>query len=98
MAAGASGAAGAAALIIQAVKASGVLVRVNEDAFLQIVARQESPLVVCAPANFLRRFINQNCQYITSYKGLAFHTLSRDHLQLPEGAEVVLADSIWMPG
>ena len=47
MSAGA-GAAGAAAAIIQAVKAAGVLVRVDADTFLQIVARQEAPLVVCA--------------------------------------------------
>ena len=48
--------------------------------------------------SILRRWTNVNCQYMTSYKGLAFHTLSRDHLPLPESAEIVLANSIWIPG
>jgi hypothetical protein len=88
---------GAAAMLIQAVKASGVIVQVAPDAFLDIVQRQSAPLVVCARCNFIHRFRGLNCQYLTSYKGLAFHTRSADHLTLPETAEVVLADAIWIP-
>ena len=99
MSAGASGAGGAgAAVIVQAIKASGAIVRVEPENFLEIVTRQEAPLVVCAPAGFFQRLAKIHCQYLTSYKGLAFHTASRDHLPLPEGSEVVLAKSIWIPG
>src|SRR5262245_36344530 len=95
--AAAGGAAGAAAAIIQAVKASGVIVQVEPEAFLDIVQRQSAPLVVCARGTFFYRLRGLNCQYLTSYKGLAFHTRSADHLTLPETAEVVLANSIWIP-
>jgi hypothetical protein len=101
MSAGASGAAGAAvAAMIQAIKASGVIVRVDPENFLQVVTRQEAPLVVCAPGNaFLQRWFRvHSFSYLTSYKGLAFHTTSREHLPMPDGAEVILAKSIWIPG
>ncbi len=91
------GAAGAAAAIMQAIKASGVIVQVEPSAFLEIVCRQDAPLVVCARTSFIYRLRGMNCQYLTSYKGLAFHTRSADHLTLPESAEVVLADAIWIP-
>jgi hypothetical protein len=97
-ASGAAGAAGAAAAMVQAIKASGVIVRVEPADFLEVVARQEAPLVVCARAGFFHRLANIHCQYLTSYKGLAFYTRSRDHLTLPETAEVVLAQAIWVPG
>ncbi|MEX2111595.1 MAG: hypothetical protein WD845_00330 [Pirellulales bacterium] len=92
-----SGAAGAAAVIIQAVKASGVIVQVEPEAFLEIVARQDSPLVVCAPGTFFHRLRGIHCQYVTGYKGLAFYTRSAEHLSLPETTEVVLANTIWIP-
>jgi hypothetical protein len=43
-------------------------------------------------------FLNRGYQYITSYKGLAFHTKSPDPLMLPPRAEVVQAKGIWIPG
>jgi len=42
-------AAAAAAAVIQAVKASGVLVRVPPQSFADLVARSRAPLVVHAP-------------------------------------------------
>jgi len=98
MSSSAGGAAGAAAATIQAIKASGAIVRVDPENFLAIVARQESPLVVCAPGNTVQRWVNINCHYLTSYKGLAFYATSAEHLPLPEGAEVILAKKIWVPG
>jgi hypothetical protein len=44
----AGGAAAAAAAIAQAIKASGVIVRVEPEDFLGILARQREPLVVHA--------------------------------------------------
>jgi hypothetical protein len=83
-----------AAAIAQAIKASGVLVRVDAGEFLRVLKMQEEPLVVIAPAGFLQR----GYRYLISYKGLAFHTKSRDPLPLPPRAEVVQAQVISIPG
>jgi hypothetical protein len=92
-AAGSAGAAAAAA-IAQAIKASGVLVRVVPEEFLRILQRQREPLVVYAKGGFFRT----NYQYLTSYKGLAFFTKSPDPLGLPSGCETVTAGGISIPG
>lgn len=95
-AAGAGGAAagGAAAAIAQAIKASGVLVRLEPDEFLKIVYRIEAPLVVCAETSFFGRTF----QYLVSFKGLGFFTKSKQPLDLGGTAEVVTARKIWIPG
>ncbi len=90
----ASGAAAAAmAAIANAVKASGVIVRVTPENFAAILKRIESPLVVHATGGVF----TTNYQYLTSYKGLAFYTKSNAPLALPFGAEVMTAKSIWVP-
>lgn len=90
----ATGAAAAAAAIAQAVKASGVIVRVEPDDFLSILGRQPGALVVHATGGFF----STNYQYLTSYKGLAFFTKAPTPLDLPSGTELVQAKSIWVPG
>jgi hypothetical protein len=90
----AAGAAAAAAAVLQAIKASGVLVRVPPESFLDILARTREPLVVHAPGGL---FASRH-QYLTSYKGLAFTTGSGTTLALPAWAEVVEAKRIWLPG
>jgi hypothetical protein len=88
--------AGAAALaaIAQATKASGVIVKLEPNEFLQILRRQNAALVVTAQGGFFW----PNFQYLTSYKGLAFFTKSATPLSLPSGVEIVEAGSIWIPG
>jgi hypothetical protein len=87
---GAEGAAVAA--MIQAVKASGTIVRVAPEEMQRLLARAERPLVVTSTQwLFGRRYV-----YLTSYRGLAFCTTSRDPLQL-SGCEVVEARRIWVP-
>ena len=94
-AAGASGAAaGAAAAVAQAIKASGVIVRVEAEDFLGILKRQPGALVVHATGGFF----STNYQYLTSYKGLAFFTKASAPLNLPPGTELVQAKKFWMPG
>ncbi len=93
MSAGAAGAAAAAA-ISQAIKASGVIVRVEANEFLGILQRQSGLLVVHATGGFF----NTNYQYLTSYKGLAFFTKAPVPLNLRPSTEVVLAKKIWIPG
>jgi hypothetical protein len=90
-----AGAAGAAtAAIARAVKASGAIVGMETEDFLVIVNRCEKPLVVVAPGGLLDR----SFRYLVGYKGLVFHTKSKNELMLPDKAEVVHARTIWIPG
>lgn len=92
-AAAGAAAAAAAAQIAMAVKASGTIVTVEPEAFLAVLGRQKEPLVVHATTRLARK----RYHYLVSYKGLAFVTKSATALVLPKGAEVVLADKIWVP-
>jgi hypothetical protein len=85
--------AAAAAAIAQAIKASGVLVRVDPAEFMKVVGRVPGPLVVVATGGLFTK----NYQYLVGYKGLAFYTKSAEPLQLPATAEVIAARSIWTP-
>ena len=91
---GAAGAAAAGAAIAEAIKASGVIVRVENQDFLQLVHRMKEPLVVIAGKSFL----SGGYKYLTSYKGLAFFTKSAQPLHLPGAAELINAKTIWIPG
>jgi hypothetical protein len=94
MSAAAAGAAAAAAATIEAIRASGVVVRVEPASFADILMRTSSPLVVQATGGL----ISTNYQYLTSYKGLAFFTKSSTPLSLPASAEIINAKSIYIPG
>ena len=89
-----SAAVGAAmAAIAQAIRASGVLVRVSPDDFQKILRKGDQPLVIYAKSGFF----SSNHQYLTSYKGLAFYTKSSSEIILPAGTETIIANKIWMP-
>jgi hypothetical protein len=90
----AGGAAAAAAAIAQAIKASGVVVRLEPAEFGRILSRMAEPLVVYAEGGIF----STKYQYLTSYKGLAFFTVSREVLPLPAGTELITAGQIWIPG
>jgi hypothetical protein len=87
-------AAGAAAAAIAAIKASGVIVRVEPEDFVGLLKRQPGALVVHATGGFF----GTNYRYLTSYKGLAFYTKAGAPLDLPPATELVQARSIWVPG
>jgi hypothetical protein len=84
----------AAAAIVQAIKASGVIVRVEPGEFSKLLNRASDPLIVLAQGGLFKK----NYQYLTSYKGIAFFTKSETPMQLPAGAELVTAGRIWVPG
>jgi len=90
----AAGAAGAAAAIAQAIKASGVVVRIAPEEFTKILNRAKDPLVVVTEGGIFRK----NYQCLMGYKGLAFYTKSDAPLPLPAGVELVSSDRIWIPG
>jgi hypothetical protein len=90
----AASAAGAAAAIAQAIKASGAIVRVEPEEFVRLMGRNPAPLIVQAEGGIFSR----NYQYLMSYKGLTFFTKSSDPVPLPPDVELVTAGRIWIPG
>ena len=86
-------AAAGAAAIANAKRASGVVVGVTPENFSKILARVERPLVIHATGGIF----STSYQYLTTYRGLAFYTKSRQPVQLPAGTELITADSIWIP-
>lgn len=84
----------AAAAIANAIKASGVVVRVDADDFVNIVRRIEKPLVIIAEGGLF----STKYQYLTSYKGFAFFTKSSAPMQFGQGVEIIAAEKIWIPG
>jgi ABC-type branched-subunit amino acid transport system substrate-binding protein len=84
----------AAAAIANAIKASGAIVRVEPEAFLEILTRAETPLVI---VNEQKVFFKVSHQYLTSYRGFVFHAKSPTPLTIPDWCEVVTAKSVWIP-
>lgn len=82
-----------AAAIANAVKASGLVVKVEPVDFLAILDRMDEPLVVVGQGGYFTK----HAQYLTSYKGLGFFTKSDMALVLPSRAEVISAKSISFP-
>ena len=82
-----------AAAIANAIKASGVVVRVQPQDFINILRRAEKPLVIYAEAGFF----STKYQYLTSYKGFAFFTRSSQPIQFASGVELIVAEKIWLP-
>jgi hypothetical protein len=87
------GAAAHAAAIANAIKASGVVVRVDAGDFLAVLRRIDEPLVVVSYGGVFKK----HHKYLTSYKGLAFFTKSPSPLVLPPRVEVIQAKSISIP-
>ena len=90
---GVFGAAGAAAAINEAIKASGAIVQVEPQQFLSLLSKTESPLVVTAQSTFFRT----RYKYLTSYKGLIFYTKSATPLELSMSVEVITAKKVSIP-
>jgi hypothetical protein len=84
----------AAAAIANAIKASGAIVRVEPEAFLEILTRAETPLVI---TNEQKVFFKVQHQYLTSYRGFVFHAKSPTPLTIPDWCEVINAKTIWIP-
>ena len=91
--AAAAGAAAAAAAIANAIKASGVVVRVDPAAFQIILRKVENPLVIYAEGGFF----STKYQYLVSHKGFAFYTKSSEPILLPQGVETIIASKLWLP-
>jgi hypothetical protein len=80
--------------MIQAVKASGAIIRVEPEAFITILSKMAEPLVVISMGGIFKK----DFRYLTSYKGLCFYTKSPSRLILPGRTELIAAKQIWVPG
>lgn len=81
------------AAMVDAIKANGVVVRVEAAAFLTILKKEPEPLVVIGRGGVF----SKHHQYLTSYKGLAFFTTSSLALELPGKVQIIAAKSISIP-
>jgi hypothetical protein len=89
----AASAAAVAAVIANAIKASGVLVRIEPPDFQSILRKIEQPLIIYSEGGlFSTRY-----RYLVGYKGLAFYTKASAPIMLPSGAEMIVAKKIWLP-
>jgi hypothetical protein len=84
--------AGVIAVMAEAAKAFGAIVRLEPADFDALVQKQESPLVVFSQGGFFKKY-----QYLMGYKGLVFYTKTVTPLNLPLKAEVIRATKIWIP-
>jgi hypothetical protein len=91
---GAIAGAAAAAAVANAIKASGVLVRVDPQNFRTLLSRAAGAVVVHAQGGML----STNYQYLLGYKGLAFYTKADEPISMPGDVELVKAEKIWIPG
>lgn len=83
-----------AAAVVQAIKASGAIVRVEPDAFVHLVSQQDDPLVIHALAGVFKK----RHAYLVAHRGFCFHAQSPDPLPLPGRTQLVEAKEIWVPG
>jgi len=91
---GAEGAAVVAAMIANAIKAIGTVVKIEPEEFAKVLNKTEKPLVIYAEGGV----ISTNYQYLVSYRGFAFYTKAEEQIELPKGTEVIVAEKIWIPG
>lgn len=90
---GAAGTTAYVAMVAKAIKASGTIILVEPDEFLRILSLQEYPLIIWTAGGLF----SKSFRYLTSYGGFAFHCKSPTELQLPEAAELIHAQKMWMP-
>jgi hypothetical protein len=82
-----------AAVIANAIKASGAIVRIEENDFQSIVTKSEKPLVIVSEFTFFGKYY----RYLTGYKGFVFYTKTRTPLDFGSNVELMTARSIWIP-
>ena len=81
------------AAIANAIKATGVVVRMEPSEWLSVLKRNDNAVVVVAEGGMFKK----SFRYLTSYRGLAFFTKSTHALILPGRTEVINAKSISLP-
>lgn len=88
------GAAAGAAAAVRAIKASGVVVRLEPDEFRRLLEHNAQGVVVHSPGGLF----NRGHKYLMGYRGLAFYTSTRESIHVPGTYQLVEAKRIWCPG
>ncbi len=78
---------------ITAFRATGPIIWVGPKEFTLLVYRMEAPLVVASKSGILRT----RHRYLTTYKGMFFHTSSPEPLRFGATVELVVARRIRIP-
>jgi len=91
---GATAATAAAAAVVEAIKASGAIVRVEPDEFRKLLDHNAEGLVVHAVGGLF----SPGHRYLMGYMGLAFYASAREPFPLPSTCQVVESKKIWIPG
>lgn len=81
------------AVLANAIKACGTVVRLEPSEFQRILSLQEKPLIVRTVGGLF----SKSYKYLTSYRGLAFHCKSPTELRVPEGSELINAKKMSIP-
>jgi len=89
---GGATAAAYAAAVGNAIKATGAIIHVETNEFMNLLQRSEAPLVVFSQAGMFKKN-----QYLTAYKGLIFYTKTSTPLAFPTSIERIQAKKIWIP-
>lgn len=76
---------------VNAVAQARAVVNCEPGALLRVLERNKGGLVATTERS---GFFNSTYQSLTSYKGIAFFTASKEPLILPAGLEIFTADSI----
>ena len=79
--------------IANASLAMGPICQIDPVNFLELLERDESPVVVSAIGGIFSR----EYRYLTAYKGLYFFTKSPEPLPFPPETEIVTARRLWLP-
>jgi len=68
-------------------------VKVDQQTFETVLEKSENPLVLIAPAGFIRSLY----RYVTSYKGIVFYLQTDKALNFNEKVECIYIKKIEMP-
>jgi len=84
----------AANAVANAVKASGAIIKLKSEEFARILSKTTDPLIIVSVYGYKQR----KTRYLLSWKGFIFFCETTEQMILPNGAEIVTAKKIWVPG
>ena len=91
--AGAAANAAVVAAISNAVKACGALIKIEPEAFESLLTIIDDPLVVASEGGFFTKHM----KYLVSYRGLIFHTKSKEPLPFDKSVLILPAKKMSIP-
>lgn len=78
---------------MQATRSFGIITQVGRETFIEIIGRQDKPLILESTGGIFRK----HYRYLTSYKGITFFTKCYNAVNLPTNAEIIKVHNIRIP-